>query len=201
MLIVPTLIKLMDPHDIPQFLKCKIKAYSIEHLPKSVCRALMGSFIGSMSWQHINQHGTLLAAATDYNALTDQGEQDILESFYVNQNGPAGDIYLGLSNSTPTDTSTLSSITEVTGTSYARQQITRNTSGWPTRGLVGGDWQIESSQETFTAGGTWTQANYGFLASVVSGTSGRLWNYLALSTPRTLVNGDSLSSIYKIKLQ
>jgi hypothetical protein len=196
-----SLIKLIQPKDLPNFLRCKLKAYTIENLPKAVSRALVGSYIGCMDWKHVNSKGDILAADINYNSLTDQGEQDILEAFYVNQNAPAGDIYLGLANSTPTDTSTLATITEVTGTSYARQQIVRSTAGWPTRGLVSGDWQIESTQETFTAGGTWTQANYGFLASVVSGTSGRFWNYLALTTPRVLTNGDSLNVIYKIKLQ
>lgn len=198
-------IRELEVKDYPRFIKRKMKAYSVEMLPKAISRALNGSYIGSVEWTHYRTLASGLVvpvmSAVDYNFLSDQGEQDVLETFYVNQSAPAGNFFLGLSNSTPVDTSTLATITEVSGSGYARQTIQRNTTGWPTRGLVGNDWQIQALTVTFTATGTWTTANYAFLASVVSGTSGRFWNYVLLSVARTLGNGDSLQFTYKITLQ
>ena len=198
-------VKSLEVKDYPRFIKRKLKAYSVNSLPTFLNRILNGSYVGKVEWTHFRTLPSGLVipifSSVDVNALTDQGEQDVLETFYVNQSAPASNFFLGLSNSTPVDTSTLSTITEVSGSGYARQTITRNTTGWPTRGLVGGDWQLQAATATFTATGTWTTANYAFLCSVTSGTSGRLWNYVQLSVARTLGNGDSLQFTYKITLQ
>ena len=199
-------VREMEVKEYPRFIKRRLKAYSVNNLPTFLNRILNGSYIGQIEWNHYRTLPSgivipILTNVVDYNALSDQGEQDVLETFYVNQSAPATNFFLGLSNSTPTDTSTLSTITEVSGSGYARQTITRNTTGWPTRGLVGNDWQIQSLTSTFTATGAWTTANYAFLCSVTSGTSGRFWNYVQLSVARTLGNGDSLQFVYKITLQ
>lgn len=195
----------LEIKDYPRFIKRKLKAYSVQNLPQFLNRVLNGRYVGAVEWTHYRTLTSGLVipvmSAVDYNSLADQGEQDVLETFYVNQSAPAGNFFLGLSNSTPVDTSTLSTITEVSGSGYGRQTILRNTTGWPTRGLVGNDWQIQAATATFTATGTWTTANYAFLCSVTSGTSGRFWNYVQLSVARTLGNGDSLQFTYKITLQ
>jgi len=195
------MLNLLHPSDYPNYLKCKLKAYTIQNLPKSISRAFYGSFVGQFQWRHRSKEGIILASDVNFNTLTDMGEQDISECFFCNQNVPPGDIYLGLSNSTPTESSTLSSITEVSGNNYLRQSISRSILGWPVRSLQAGDWQIESALKTFTATGNWTQATHVFLCSVQIGTVGRLWSYLALTTPRVLGGGDSLDYTYKIKLQ
>lgn len=197
------LIRLIDPKDLPRFLKCKFKAYAIEDLPRSVSRALYGSFVGEFEWIHYDRNRNILAHSVDYNSLSDQGEQDMLETFYRNISAPSGDFYLGLLSATPTDTSTLTGITEVTGTGYSRQMIARSIVGWPTAGLDNGDYQLTSLLRTFmnTGGSSWTGATYAFLCSVSSGTSGRFWNYVALSTTRTLAPSESLDFTYKVKLQ
>lgn len=199
-------IRNAEVKDYPRFIKRRLKAYSVKNLPTFLNRIVNGSYVGQIEWSHYRTlaSGLVIPVMTnvvDCNSLADQGEQDLLETFYVNQSAPATNFFLGLSNSTPVDTSTLSTITEVSGSGYARQTITRNTTGWPTRGLVSNDWQIQSLTCTFTATGSWTTANYAFLCSVTSGTSGRFWNYVQLSVARTLGNGDSLQFTYKITLQ
>lgn len=194
-----TLLSLLQPSDYPQFLKAKLKAFTIESLPRSVSRSLYGHFIGKATWEH-RKGSEILACDTNYNDLTDEGEQDILETFYLNQSVPVGDIYMGLATSAISDASNLSNITEVTGSGYVRKTIARSSLGWPTRGIVAGNWLIQSSQQTFTASGAWTAAEFIFLSSVISGSNGRLWNFLPLSAPRSLNSGESFNVIYSITL-
>lgn len=195
---------MFDLNNSSRYIRSKIKAYTYQTLPRSILRGLFGSLVGIVDWEYWgveNGVAVLKMRDTQYNALSDQGEQDILETFYVNISVPPSDIFIGLSNTTLGETSTLAGLTEVSGSGYARQTISRSTTGWPTRQLNAGDWQITSQQRTFSATGTWTTANYAFLCSVSSGTSGRIWNYLQLSSPVTLNNGESLSITWKVQLQ
>ena len=137
----------------------------------------------------------------EQNALADEGEQAMLDVFFRAGTAPTN-FYVGLVNDTPVDTDTLSTITgEPSGNGYARQLIERNSTGWPTLALDSGDYRAVSSVETFTAsGGSIGPVTYSFLTTVVSGTSGLLIAYNALSTSRTLANGESLDVTNRIKL-
>ena len=129
------------------------------------------------------------------NLLTNAGENNINDVYFRATTEPTS-FYIGLSTSdeaTLGEAATLSGISEVTGTGYARQQVTRDSSGWPT--LVGDT--VTSSTETFTAGGTWTGAVSAFLTDSPSGTTGGTGGNIAiiisdLSATRTLANGESL---------
>jgi hypothetical protein len=129
-----------------------------------------------------------------HNAWADEGEQLVLDIFFRAATAPTN-LFLKLSNSTPTDTSTLASITEVSGTGYAAISLARNTTDFPTLALVGGDYKVSMLTKTFTATGTWTTANY-LILGTTSNTTGKLVSYIALTTPRTLVNGDTLAVDY-----
>lgn len=136
------------------------------------------------------------------NALADEGEQDILGVYFRASTAPTT-FYLGLLNSTPTDTTTLASMTgEPSGSGYARQQITRDNTGWPTLALDAGDYRAVASVETFTAaGGTIGPVTYAFLCTnAATGTSGKFLVYNALSSSRTLNDGDSLDVTMRVKL-
>lgn len=138
------------------------------------------------------------------NFLTDQGENDILDVFF--RAGTAPTFFLRLYNNSPADTDTLGTLTsEVSGTGYApttQGAITRDAtaSGWPTLALDSGDARAVSKTCAFVAGGTWTAANRIVLASVATGTSGRFYATAALSTSRTLTNGDTLNTSMAVKL-
>lgn len=136
------------------------------------------------------------------NALADEGEQDILDVYFRALTAPTS-FYVGLLNSTPTDTTTLSTMSnEPSGNGYARQQITRNNTGWPTLALDSGDYRVVSTVETFTAsGGSIGPVTYSFLCTnAASGTSGKFLTYTALSEARTMANGESLEVTTRIKL-
>jgi len=134
------------------------------------------------------------------NNLADEGESDILDVYYRGATAPT-QFYLGLLNSTPTDTTTLSTMTgEPSGSGYARQLIERSSVGFPTLALDAGDYKLTSSTETFTAsGGTIGPVTYAFLATT-SDNTGKFLNYVALSASRTLLDGDSLDVTLGIKL-
>lgn len=130
------------------------------------------------------------------NFVADEGEQLILDIFYRAATAPTN-LFLRLANSTPVETSTLASLTEVTGTGYAAISLGRNTTDFPTLALVGGDYKVSMLTKTFTAAGTWTTANYLYMATT-SNNTGKLVSAIALGTPRTLVGTDTLAVDYSM---
>jgi len=136
------------------------------------------------------------------NALADEGESDLLAVYFRAGTAPTT-FYLGLLNSTPTDTTTLATMTsEPSGNGYSRQQITRDNTGWPTLALDTGDFRAVAAVKTFTAsGGTIGPVTYAFLCTnAATGTSGKFLVYNALSSSRTLNDGDSLDVTMRVKL-
>lgn len=133
-----------------------------------------------------------------HNFLTDQGEAAMLETFFRNNHIPA--FHFALYNATPTETSTMTLTTEVTGTGYARIALARDTVGWGAPALDVGDYRTVSATKTFTASGTWTSATHLALVSSLSGTTGTLYAIVALSATRTLNNGDTLNTSMAVKL-
>jgi len=139
------------------------------------------------------------------NALLDEGEQNILDVYFRNTNVPA-QFYIRLGNNggvpaVPADTTTLAGITEVTGTGYSAQLVARNTSDWSAPALDAGDYQTESSVETFQntdASVSWTAADFAYLATT-SDNTGLLISAVALSVSRVVLAGNGLSVSIKQK--
>lgn len=145
---------------------------------------------GALKWQE-----------TAHNALADEGEQYFL-GVGLRGTTMAANTYLRLFNDTPAETDTLSTLTgEPSGSGYSAQTLSSDATGWPTLGLDSGDYQATSATKTFTAsGGTIGPVTYLVLATSTDGT-GKLLSYAALSTSRTLSDGDSLNVTYKLKMQ
>lgn len=150
------------------------------------------------------EHGRSLGledwSETVHNVLLDEGERNVLDLYFRAQNAPPT-FYLGLHSGSLSDTSTLANVVEPSQSGYARQEITRNTTGWPTLALDAGDFQAESTQETFTAAATWTPVNKIFLASQSTGAVGSVLLEADLSTVRALVSQDTLNVTVKVKAQ
>ena len=147
-------------------------------------------------------------AGMPYNGLMDEGENNILDVYFRNQNVPTK-FYLGLGNNggtpgIPAENATLADITEVSGDGYARQEITRDTNGWPSLTKdTDGDWYVTSKQVAFVNTGTenWSAADYLFITDAASGTDGKLLICIALSSSRVLTPSDELDvKIEKAKL-
>jgi hypothetical protein len=138
-----------------------------------------------------------------HNALANEGEQELLETYFRNT-AKQTTLYGRLYNATPTETSTLATVgTETSGTGYGAVSWTVGNTDFPTSALTGGggtDWKVTSATKTFTAGGTWVAATNLVLATVSTGTAGKLLAWSALSATRTLANTDTLDVSIAIEL-
>lgn len=143
-----------------------------------------------------------IMAHEDYvlNALTDEGENAILESFFRNNHTPT--FHLGLWNDGAiAETDTIASLTaEQSGAGYARIPVVRGTSDWGAAALDAGDHKTTSATKQFSASGTWIQSQDLVLVSPLSGTAGSLYAWIALSPARTLGSGDTLDVNMGVKL-
>jgi hypothetical protein len=123
----------------------------------------------------LSPEGDVLAADPDWmpNALADQGELDILNDWLLGQATSAK--YLALVSGTPSDTTTVATMTETTvaGTNgYARQQIL--TTDWAAPVLNAGDYQTTAAAKTFgpnTGASAWTISNAVLVTSATGLTS------------------------------
>ncbi len=158
-------------------------------------------WVGEWSFTHLSANGTVIDSWKQYNALADAGEQDILDVYFRDASEPSS-FYLRLFNDTPVETDALSDLTgEVSGGGYTAQALARNNTDFPTLALNSGDYQLTSKVTTFTAsGGAYSSATYCVLATSTNNT-GKLIAYVALSTTRTLADGESLAITFNIKLQ
>ena len=163
--------------------------------------------IGVLEFRHFDARGNQIGVEeVALNSLDDEGEQSVLDCYLRATNCPVT-YYLRLSDSsTPcsiaeTDTLTTASAGEPTVNGYAAQQITRDSTGWPTLGLDTGDYQAVSAVKTFAATtGSWGPVYCAFLATT-SDNTGKLVAHAALSTGRTLAAGESLQVTYRLKMQ
>lgn len=159
-------------------------------------------FKGYYYFEHYDKDGNLIWSCEAPNSLADQGEQDVLDVYFRGATAPTI-FYLRLTNTTPSDTSTLTALSagEPSGNGYAPQEVERSSVGFPTLALDNGDYQLTSKEVTFSAsGGSWGPVAHAFLATT-SNNTGKLISYVALSQSRTLQAGESLKVTYKIKLQ
>ena len=128
-----------------------------------------------------------------WNGLMDEGEKNVLNTYFRATETPTT-FYLGLGNNggtpgIPAETATLATITEPTGDGYARIEIERSATGFPTLDKdVDGDYYVVSKQLTFenTGATNWSACDYMFLTDVASGTAGKLLVTIALSSSRVL---------------
>lgn len=160
---------------------------------------------GYVDFRHFDKDGELIWEALDQkNDPADEGEYAMLDVFLRNGTAPAG-FYLRLFNDTPVKTDTLGDLTgEPTGDyGYAAKAVARDATGagWPTIALDLQNYMATSLTVTFTAsGGVIGPVIYMVLATT-SDNTGKLIGFVALSTTRTLADGESLQCTYKVKLQ
>lgn len=134
-----------------------------------------------------------------HNYLADGGEQSILDVYFRAATAPS--LYIALLTADPGETGTLAGMSENAGTGYARIQLNRNGTDFPTLALDGGDYKVTAIAKVFTAGGTWSACTHMAIVTAATGTSGVLIAVQALGATRSLINTDTLSVTYATKLQ
>jgi len=164
----------------------------------------MTRVIWSPRWRarHLRNGEVIWEETIEENVLHDEGEQFMLQVVFDEQQTVPANYYIGLDNrASPAEADTLVSLSaEPSGNGYARQPVPSDNVGW-TVSMSAGDYQAASTTETFTAsGGAWTAVQQMFLCTTVTGTAGKLVATAALSTSRTLQDGDSLQTDITIKL-
>lgn len=165
-------------------------------------RVIWASGVGDVDVPVAYEAGLVDAQPWSDNALLDEGEQWMLDTFFRAAVAPTTFAF-ALLTSAPAETATMATMAEVTGGGYARVAVARNTTDWPTLALASGDYQVTSLQKTF---GPLTGTNYSAavthlaVVTATTGTVGKLVAAVALSTARTLVVGDSLNVTYSLKL-
>lgn len=158
---------------------------------------------------HRNAKGEILWDEGEWmpNILHDEGEQAILSAYFDTDlagfGAPPANLYLGLDNRTAlaeADTLAMGGFNELTvANGYARIAVS-TTSGF-TLSQPGTYYKASTATLTFTAsGGNWTAAKHRFLTTVASGTSGKLVASLALSSTRTVLDGDQLDTTMVVGL-
>jgi hypothetical protein len=159
-------------------------------------------WLGIYEFEYRDRYGNLIERWVVENALADEGEENILNSYLRATSSPTT-FYLALFNDTPIETDSMDDLTGEPGTNhYERQEITRDATGWPTLALDSGDFMATSKQVVFDAtGGPWGPVIYMVLTTTLSGTAGLLLSYVALSQSRTLLEDETLGCKMKIKLQ
>lgn len=157
--------------------------------------------IGVFELAALDASGTVLWTETAHNALADEGEQMFLDVALRGGTAPT-QFYLRLVNDTVAETDTLAALVGEPATAgYAAQLVERSNVGWPTLALDSGDYQAVSKTVTFSAsGGSWGPVNTCILATT-SDNTGLLVSFAALSTSRTLADGESLQVTYRVKQQ
>lgn len=111
---------------------------------------------------------------------------------------PPATLYIALCTAAPTDASTGSTITEVTGGNYARQSIASNTTNWFT---TNGDNAATSSGTNGTVGNStailWSSVTWSATVTDVAIcdalTGGNVLFYSTLQSSKTIAPTDSLS--------
>src|SRR5690348_7985168 len=132
-------------------------------------------------------------------ALTDYAENKLIDAIFRGQSlGAPATLYIALFTANPTDAG---GGTEVSGGSYARVAVTGSLANWAGTQAAG------STTASSGTGGTTSNnaaitfpaptANWGVVTCwgvVDASTSGNIWFYSALTTNKTINNGDAAPS-------
>src|ERR1051326_3171994 len=135
------------------------------------------------------------------NFLANEGEQSVLNVYFLNTSQIAT-TYLCLLQGTPTQTTTMSTMTEADtpgSHGYARQSIAA--ADWGAPALDSGDYMTTAASKTFGPCTTtaWSSITYVGLVTTSTGTAGKFLAAVALSGSTTVAVGQSLQ--YQISLK
>lgn len=134
------------------------------------------------------------------NALVDQGEQLVLQTFFQAVNSPTN-FFIGMAYGTMSEESTLETIPgEPAGSGYGRITLTRDTTGFPEMIQDEGDWVVYTAEKYFlAAGGSIGPVNLMWMGANLPDATQRLVSFVSLPVETTLADGETLTFMMKIK--
>ena len=151
--------------------------------------------------QHI-RNGKVIWEDEGPNAISQQGEEALLETFFRGDSSyDPTEFYVRLCNSTPTVTTSLATVTaEASGNGYAPQVVERSSVGFPTKEIDLGAYRLTSKTVSFTAsGGSIGPVTTAYLATT-SDNLGKFIAFRALSIARTVLDTDTMTIQFRIKI-
>ena len=178
---------------------------------RKVCRAIQGrpgrpSFYWNV--RHFDRQGRLLFRDAGPNMMHDEGEEYMVKTAFTEELTVPTSFYIGLddrdgdAHSAPAEADTLADLAgEPSGDGYARQGVASDGTDWTSQqDGTSGDWEALSKEVTFAAsGGDWPVVSTLFLATSSDGT-GRLLVTKALSSDRTILDGESLKCTLTVRI-
>lgn len=157
------------------------------------------------NWRFVHTNGSgdvLYDSGWKPNQMGSEGIEQMYDIYFRGKSTVPSKFQIGLLKSAPNKSSTVASLSEVTGTGYARKDVERSNTGFPTLALDGGDMQVTSKEVTFknTGSTAWAGATHGFMSAVTSGGDKFVgWNSLIVS--RVLQPNDELHVMIQLKGQ
>jgi hypothetical protein len=154
-----------------------------------------------IKWTVEHKHGDkVLWKETKRNALVDQGERLVLETFFQAVNSPTN-FFVGMAYGSMSEASTLDTIPgEPVGAGYSRITLTRDTIGFPEMAQVEGDWVVYTADKYFEAsGGSIGPVNLMWIGANIGDGTQRLVSYFSLPIETTLEDGETLTFTVQIK--
>jgi hypothetical protein len=163
-----------------------------------------------MKGRFIIHPNKLIPACIVPNNLTDDGEETYLKMIFQGDASviaAGADFYMGLTDVTPSDDIDFADVVAAEPTigtnGYARQALSRDSTGWPTLVTDAGETSIQSAVKNFAAsGGDFDAAvTRAFLCTVSTGSAGLLLSISsAFVTAVTVADGDTLPIAYEAYL-
>lgn len=149
----------------------------------------------------VDPNGRVIWRGSMKNALVDQGESNMLDTYFRANNTPT-QFYVRLCNDTIIETDTLSSVqNEPSGNGYAPALLERSVVGFPTLELDAGDYRVVSKEVSWTAsGGDIGPVTSAYIATTLDN-SGLLIAAVTLPLERTIVSGSTMYANLRIKLK
>lgn len=154
--------------------------------------------------RHRDKNKNVIWEGKIHNIFHDEGEEYLVKTAFTEALAVPANHYMGLDNRTAlAEGDVLTDVTAAepgTASGYARQAVATNATDY-TASQVGGNWQVVTSTETFSAsGGSIGPVANVFLCDQSTGKTGDLYLSLALSTSRTLADGESLDCTVTIAI-
>lgn len=133
--------------------------------------------------------------------LMTEGLQFLLEVAFSEEQSVPANFYVGLcTDASVAENANLAALTELSGNGYARQTVASDNTDFTSAATGTNDRKTTTKTVTFTAsGGAWSGAVHAFVGTTIDDT-GKCIAVAALSTTRTLQDGDSLQVSIAITL-
>jgi len=125
--------------------------------------------------------------------VVSEGLEYILETAFTEAQSVPANFYVGLcTDASVAEDAVLADLAELSGNGYSRQTVASDGTDFTEAATGTNDRKVTTKTVTFTAsGGAWSGAVHTFMGTT-SDDSGKLILVAALSTTRTLQDGDSL---------